>query len=319
MKKPPKPGDKRDTRESRKPSFDVEADCTFQDLPAGDELQAACLYEYMRESQTLRTRIAEPGGPAGKVGLRIAGWEFTDYGRLYSTLEVTSFPKPWKKLEAEARTNLVEALTELIRKTPEIHPPLVITELQVLPTFYSKDDPQNIKWQTPGPVVFGSVHEQFAFFGSISIDDAYNEGEAVEAFRKWYAEKYAKRKGGGSLGHKSKLNDLSALRVRHCEGNRARRFELLFKATGMKSYDTKEKRSKLRPTDSLRDVAASRSPHAKGMVEFIGGIVRPPDSNPTGTADAVLHRSCVSAVAFFKTLFPAETPLSAAPFSIGES
>lgn len=245
------------------------------------------------------------------------GFGLAEYYNLHAALHAAGFPKPWNKLKKEHRAKLTKAITEWKTARLEWKPPLVINRLPVDP-IQSKTDSTSFDWTPAEPVVF-QAPDALRFFGSIQIDPAYNESEVIKAFRKWFAGHREKDNEGGQHGFQGKLHDLAALRVRHHVEKRARRFELLFEATGMRSYYTAEKRPKLRPTDSLRDVAASRSPGAEGLMKLVKGLASPPDSTPTGTADVVLSRSCKSAVAFFKTLFPSETPLSAARLSRGES
>jgi hypothetical protein len=295
-------------------------ECDFQGINSS-EIVTCYYYEYFRESAAMREAFKE-GHPMPLTG---DAW---DSIRLRSALTMAGFPVAWNKLEVDRKKELTKVVLAWRASDTDTlkHPPLVVSELP-LGCYYDlnvQDEELKRWWEKAYVPASFSEAESYPvddrhsyFFGLFRLDETYNEGEAVAAFRKWYANKYVKLNRGGSHASKSKLNALVALRIRHHEGDRTRRFELLRKFTGMESYGTKD--HKVLATDAIRDVAASGSPDAVRLLKFVKQMVHPPESTPTDTADTVLHRSCNSAVAFFKALFPSEMPLSAAPLRGGKS
>src|SRR5262245_7178835 len=119
---------------------DIRASLDFRDLfssasPA--DIEAACLYEYLRESQTLRDAInAEMEDERKEKSYRLKtpfflGFTEEQFFRLMLTLHQAGFPKPWKALPKEFRAQLVLLLAKSMRRDKGLHPAVVIEEASV--------------------------------------------------------------------------------------------------------------------------------------------------------------------------------------------
>ena len=90
-------------------NFDLDAECDFQGL-SPEEIETACKYEYMRESQALRDAVGgQKKKPPAQVPLSFGQhlkWE--EVGLLVLALTKAGFPKPWKQLKKTHEWNLSE-------------------------------------------------------------------------------------------------------------------------------------------------------------------------------------------------------------------
>lgn len=111
-------------------------DFRFLDCHSPAEIETACKYEYMRESQALRDALAK-GEKKGPVlpSQFLPVLTFPQLGRLMLALQKAGFPTPWKRLAKVSRKRLVSLLAQSREETmrgdkaaeiPPIYPPLVI-------------------------------------------------------------------------------------------------------------------------------------------------------------------------------------------------
>jgi hypothetical protein len=136
-------------------------DPDFRDLfplPPSSEIEAACLYEYMRESQRLRDELNGRGKSdqglqcpfypnlmlarvslivrrLGRSALQspfLSNLTLSQLGVLFVALGRAGFPRPWKRLNDASKTQLVSLLagitTGRLRGDKETYPPVIIEE-----------------------------------------------------------------------------------------------------------------------------------------------------------------------------------------------
>jgi hypothetical protein len=284
----------------RAQKFDVDAECKFSDLPQ-NEIETACKYEYMRESQVLRDEIEnfqadwnrtfKPFNSSGAIiasrprhvlpsfaheNLRAS----ERYHLVYDALWKGGFPKPWNQLDQRAKNELIKRITGWKADRKKSHPPLIIEEASPKPDEklnYDPDKPHDrLYWRLiPSEPRLLHAWEQSGrkyFFGFIRVDESYSKKETCEFFNKWLATQFAKRTHGNPqfLG---KLLQLAAMRVRHHYKRRDRK-GILADLTGKAAYKGDEH-----------------------------------------VADIQLSRDCKDALQFFQSLFRGQRPISATPKS----
>jgi hypothetical protein len=282
--------------------FDLNAECNFSGLKETEEIETACKYEYMRESQALRDEIENLGtdwnreykvfNHSGAIlasrprpilplfaheNLRAS----ERYHLVYDALWKAGFPKPWKQLDQHAKLELIKRITGWKENRKKSHPPVVIEaaspELDEELNYDPGKSHARLYWRLkPSEPQLLRGCEQSGrkyFFGFIRIDEAYNQTEACDAFKTWFEERYGQRKKGNPH-FDGKLRQLAAMRVRH-HYPRGDREGILLEMTGKKTYKTGR--------------------------DKIGSC--------TDKADIGLSRDCEQAKTFFQTLFPGEEPI----------
>jgi hypothetical protein len=260
------------------------------------EIEAACKYEYMRESQTLRDAVSKPKRELGLPYSFAAHLTFAQCARLFLALRKAGFPKPWKGLTPKFQSRLVSLIAEWKTETmrgnkvagiPPVHPPLVIEaaarfddlgEDHKLPYFW----PENAL----EPTLFRTWGDREYFKGFIRIDKAYNETEAVRCFRAWFRDRYGKTKGGGAPKWRNKLKQLAVMRIWKHECNQWNRLKLVAKFCNYKGC--------------VKEAAAYKKRCKAGSG----------DEPMSAAAKVEMSSAKCEARTFFQSLFPGEEPLS---------
>jgi len=231
----------------KQPQFNFDTECNFSDL-LRSEREAACKYEYMRESHTLRDKLEaarsaesakdqKEGAHEKRVNAadRFFRGETEPWGRhfgLHVALLKTGFPKPWNQLTKAARKELAEVISRWDDERKESYPPVVIRagiperdyeRGMASPMWRLTLSDRERHWPPKSPTdsFFAGQSERRYSYGFIRIDESYNATEAKSAFTNWFLERYGKTKGGGSTDWQAKLNDLVVMRL----GNRFPRRE----------------------------------------------------------------------------------------------
>jgi hypothetical protein len=207
----------------------------FRDLitsASPSEIEAACVYEYFRESAALRETVSK--------GDFVSSTFFSDLTpaqrvRLIKHLGNAGFPKKaWKHVHGESQKRLILLLAKWKeeqmegsqgpgepRRIPPKYPPVVIEPAQFdgldLPYYWPDDAPE--------PKVFETTAERKYFKGFIRIDEDYNETEVMNAFQTWFREHYPKTKGGRGPRWSEKLNQLAVMRIWKSEHDQWKRLE----------------------------------------------------------------------------------------------
>jgi hypothetical protein len=222
-------------------------ECDFRGLPP-KEIETACLYEYMRESHTLRDALnaatEEERRKKGSLLVTPLFLSFTEdrFFRLMVALQEAGFPKPWKRLSKPSQRQLVLLLAgsteRTLGKDKRLYPPVLIEE--GAPEFDLSENCRRMgqlesselslfigppildESGTPvldekGNVIRAAKYDsgRTYFFGFIRIDEGYNEREAVEAFRNWFKKRRKETKGGNRERWRAKLNNLVVMRLWH--------------------------------------------------------------------------------------------------------
>jgi hypothetical protein len=170
-------------------NLDLDAECDFRRLTS-DEMEAACKYEYLRESQTLRDTISDP--KKSVPGLLPSLTLFDLLFRWMPALRTAGFPKPWKRLSKASKTQLISLLAQsrkgMIRGDKALYPPVVIEQASVELDHFGKTTDEYYHWRLepsePNLLRKWERARRNYFFGFIRIDEAYTETEAIEAFKK---------------------------------------------------------------------------------------------------------------------------------------
>jgi hypothetical protein len=287
--------------------FDLRSECKWnlKELSAAGELEAACKYEYMRESQALRDEIENSETNYNREfklfnysGAIIASrprrvlpsfayenLRASERYHLAVALQKAGFSKPWNTLRKDAQRELVSLVGEWDKERKKSNPPVVVEAASPEPDEelnYDPDRPHNrIYWRLK-PSEPELLQKQWPghpyFFGFIRVDEERSQTEMVEAFTAWVQKRYARHKKGNPqwIG---KLNQLAAMRVRH-HYPRSERRVILLSLTSKKTYK-------------------------RGINET------EPD---TGKMDVGLSRDCREAREFFQTLFHGQEPISFLPY-----
>jgi len=88
-------------------------DFSFLDSASESEIEAACMYEHWRESQTLRNGISESKNKSSQLPSSFAPHlTFAQQFRLLLRLQEAGFPKPWRELTEESQRQLVSSILE---------------------------------------------------------------------------------------------------------------------------------------------------------------------------------------------------------------
>ena len=204
---------------------DLVAECNFSQLPP-EQIEAACEYEYRRESKALRDRVkAARSSKSAKrekesaIVLPSFSKKTLTRGELYRlmlALLKTGFPRPWNKLKATGRKQFVRTISEWDKERKKAYSPVAIEEAVLerdwahevgLPIWYfPRSNPELLRRGQ-------QRSERKYFYGFIRIDESCNITERVRCFEAWLNERYSKTKGGGASDWRAKLNDLVVMRL----------------------------------------------------------------------------------------------------------
>src|SRR5215510_505018 len=105
---------------------DLDAECKFADLPS-PEIETACKYEYMRESQRLRDAVQRDGHPVLPSFLQ-ENLNWYEVLRLMSALRKARFAKPWNSLKPNAKRELILTVSEWDEERKKSDPAVVIED-----------------------------------------------------------------------------------------------------------------------------------------------------------------------------------------------
>ena len=224
------------------------------------------------------------------------GWDATL--RLVLALRTAGFPKPWKLLIKDARQGLIEAITGWDNDRKRVYPPVAIEP--ALERDLESEQEQGARFSIWRIKSFESELRRLqqlrrnCFYGLIRIDEAYNEGDAVEAFKNEFRKRWPQiRSGGGGWREwQAKLNDLVVMRLRKRfpgKRNQIRRVQHVAELTtagfaGCKAFRDNRQTAKR----EKREVEQRMS---KAAIEE-------------------MSRACGDALKFFQTYFPGEIPLN---------
>jgi hypothetical protein len=251
----------------------------------GECLEAECVYEYMRESQTLRSAMS--GERKSLPYLPTLTLPRLAY--LIRKLQSAGFPKPWKQLSKRSRTLLVSLLRDLAGgaagRNAKLYPPVIIERAK--PEFDYSLNCWRVGQEEPFELsLFKGWEGRKYFVGFIRIDRSYNQAEAVEAFRTEFSKHCPRTRGGGSAKWRDRLNRLAVMQIWKQDCDQWKRLALVAKECGYKACK--------------REAAAYRERRKEGHA-----------TEPMcKDAKAEIDRARREARAFFKTLFPWEEPMS---------
>jgi hypothetical protein len=265
----------------------------FRDLTAW-ELQAACLYEHMRESRMLRgalTAATEDERKEKAFGLSPFLLRFSEerFFRLMVALQDAGFPKPWQGLSKASRAQLVSLLAKSTghAEDKKLYPPIIIE--QGAAEFDLSENCWRVGQLEPFELSLFKAWEHSGrayFFGFIRIDAGYNETEAVEAFRTEFRKHWPKTKGGGRAKWRDRLNQLAVMRIWKRERDQWKRLKMVAEFCGYK--------------DCIREAAAYKKRCKEGRGD-----------EPMSRAAKIEMSSARSeARKIFQSLFPGQEPLN---------
>jgi len=282
-------------------SLDLDAECDFQGL-SSEEIETVCTYEYMRESRTLKDALnARTEDERKKISRELPSSPFflslteAQFVRLMLALRTAGFPKPWKRLSKKFQKQLVSLLAKSrkgMRGDKAMYPPVVIEDAS--PEFDHFENHWRVGQLEPFELSLfkGWEHSgRRCFFGFIRIDEAYNETEAVEAFKKEFSKRWGKTKGGNREIWGARLKNLAVMRLRKRFPGRGylelyKRLNLVAEFCGYKGCVTES------------EAYNERRSHGRG------------DEPISKAAEAEMSSARIEARTFFQSLFPGEKPLS---------
>jgi hypothetical protein len=268
---------------------DESLDFKFLGSASQSEIKTACLYEYMRESQTLRGAISGGRSDQGLAYPFLPNLTLPRLGYLIVKLQSAGFPKPWKQLSRRFQTLLVSLLVTRGKRhgDTKLYPPVIIE--QGWPEFDSSENCWRVRQLEPFELSLFKRWEHSGrkcFFGFIRIDTDYNETEAVEAFRTEFRKHWPKTGGGGSAKWRDRLNQLAVMRIWKHKRDQWKRLKMVAEFCGYKGCK--------------REAAA----YKKRCEEGRG------DEPMSEAAKVEMSRARGAARTFFKSFFPGEEPLS---------
>jgi hypothetical protein len=279
--------------------FDLLKSVDFRFLQSASRAhqQAACHYEYMRESQVLRHAIAAPAKKGcGLASLALSHQlTFSQLGRLLLTLRQAGFPKPWKQLTKDSKDRIVPLLAEWRKEAmwgnksagiPPDYPPLVIEGVHSDSLATDHNLPYSWLENAPEPTLFQTWGDRKYFKGFIRLDEDCNETEVVAALRVWFRDRYGKTKGGGGPKWRQRLNQLAVMRIWNHEPNQWKRLQLVAKVCGYKAC--------------AKEAEAYKERRPQGRA----------DEPMSGIAKVEMSSARTEARAYFQRLFPGQEPLS---------
>jgi len=281
-------------------NVDLDAECDFRRL-SPEEIETACKYEYMRESQALRDAVGgQKKKPPAQVPLSFGqDLNFPELFLLVLALNKAGFPKPWKQLRKNSRMELILRISKWETERKKSLPPLVIETASIelderKLEQATADQPYHWRLEPSEPNLLRKYEQSGReyFFGFIRIDQAYNETEVVAAFKEEFRRRWEKTKGGNRERWRAKLNDLVVMR-------------LLKRFPPGKGY--------LEPYKRLKLVAKFCG--YKGCVEEAAAYKKRckdgrGDEPMSNAAKVEMSSARSEARIFFQSLFPGEDPLS---------
>ena len=277
----------------KNPDFDGPENLDFRGLfssASPSEIEAACLYEYMRESQTLRDSVSgERKSDQRLPSPFLPNFSLPRLGFLIVKLQRAGFPKPWKQLPKRFQALLVSLLATGGKRSgnAKLYPQVIIEQGQ--PEFdYSENSWRMGQLQPFELSLFkGWEHSgRKCFFGFIRIDTGYNETEASQAFRMAFRKHWPKTKSGGSAKWRERINQLVVMRIWKHERNQWKRLKLVAKFCGYEGC--------------IKEAAAYKKRCGAGHA-----------NEPMSEAAKVeMSKARGAARTFFQGLFPREEPLS---------
>jgi hypothetical protein len=250
----------------------------------------------MRESGMLRGTLNAPTEEERKekagylVTLFFLGFSEEGFFRLMGALQAAGFPAPWEELSDTSRAELVSLLRNWAGRDRKLYPPVVIE--QGWPEYDYQGDCYRVG-QGPFESSLFKGREHWAwrppFVGFIRINPGCTETEAVEAFGNEFRKRWGKRKGGGGVKWRDRLNQLEVMRIwkRFPDDPNKRVAQIAQLPIGFKG---------------CRDYLEERRKAIREKREV--------DPRISKTAEAEMSRARREARASFKTLFPGEEPLS---------
>src|SRR5438874_4721509 len=169
-------------------------DFRFLDSASSSQIEAVCLYEYMRESRMLRDTLKREdewrmiGTPYGLRSRFFLSFTVEQFFCLMLALKRAGFPKPWKKLSTKSRKALVSLLSCLDPSGDnESYTPVMIERglIEFAPCVETADRRHHWRLESKGSSLLKSCERNGRkyFYGIIRIDQGCNETEAVEGFR----------------------------------------------------------------------------------------------------------------------------------------
>jgi hypothetical protein len=204
------------------------------------EMEAACTYEYMRESQILRDTLNAPAeNERRKKALELQSPFLLSLTpeqcvRLMLALQMAGFPKSWKRLSDTSRTKLVSLLAGSKNRTKrgdkQLYPPVIIE--QGWPEFDHSENCWRVGQLEPFELSLFRKWEHSGrkcFFGFIRIDCAYNETEARDAFKNEFKKHWPKTRGGGAPKWRERLKQLAVMRIWKWKRDQWKRLNLVAK------------------------------------------------------------------------------------------
>jgi hypothetical protein len=221
-------------------------------------------------------------------------------GVLFVALSKAGFPRPWNRLTAASKTELVSLLAGITKERllgdKETYSPIIIEEGA------AEFDPLENCWRLgqlePSELnlfkitASGGTTERWEhsgrcfFFGFIRLDRGYNETDAVEAFRQEFRKRWSKTTGGGNPNWRARLKQLAVMRIWKHERNQWERLKLVAKICGYKGCKREAAEHKER---GYRGHA--KEPMSRG-------------------AKVEMSTAQANARTFFHELFPGDEPLS---------
>ena len=270
------------------------ADCVdfrFLDSASPSQIEAVCLYEYMRESQTLRDALNAATDERkrrtyGLLSPFFLSFSSAQFVRLMRTLQHAGcFPKPWKALsnvfQKKLRSLLAGSTKRIARRDKKRYPPLIIENAGI-------GENADGRLEVSEPILLQRSRRRGRryFYGFVQIDRSYNERDLVEAFRKAIRKRWSKTRGGNRERWRARLRNLAVMRIRKNQRNQWKRLELVAEFCSYKGC--------------VREAAAYKKRCKEGRGD-----------EPMSEAAKVQMSSARSeARTFFQSLFPTEEPLS---------
>ena len=265
---------------------------------SSDEIEAACKYEYMRESRTLVDAVADAESKKGS-GLTPSFFRsltVPQFFRLMIGLGRAGFPKPWCKLDEASHAMLIPLLKELrtdpaleaqVTTSDQVVPALSIEPAEVVFDHYgtTADDWYHFRLEPTEPKLIKECGSE-DFVGFIRIAKGCNQTDAVNEFRTWFSDHFPKSKGGGGTKWRNRLEQLAVMRICGSIADQWKRLEEVAKYCSYAGCKEETKQHKKRCPEGGADEPMAK----KAQVE--------------------ITNANKEAREFFQRLFPGEEPLS---------
>ena len=157
------------------------------------------------------------------------GWD-TTLGFVLA-LRNAGFPNPWKALGKDEQVELIQIISGWDDERKRIYPPVAVEpalerDLECEQEQAARFPIWRIKSFGPELRRLQSTRRKY-FCGLILIDEAYNETEAVKAFRNEFRKRWPTTRGGGGTDWCARLNQLAVMRIRKHEPDQWKRLKLV--------------------------------------------------------------------------------------------